>query len=111
MPGNPGRMNRRLTFQSRTMTRDAAGGRVETWADAFDAWAEILSHKAAEKVLGDSERTDDERNFRIRYRSGIAAGSHRVLYQLKFYDITGVIEEGIQDRLVLTCRSVQSLEG
>lgn len=111
MPANPGRMNRRLTFQTRTLTRDTTGGRVESWADSFKAWAELVKHDAAEKLLGDSERIDDTKHFRIRWRAGLSAGSHRVLYQLRFYDIQGVTEEGIQDRLLLTCRAVQSLQG
>lgn len=102
-------MNRRLTFQVRTLTRDGAGGRVESWSDSFDAWAEMLDHKAAEKVVGEAERAEDVRHFRIRYRSGIGEGTHRVLYKLKFYDITAVTEEGVQDRLVVTCRALQSL--
>ena len=109
MPGNPGKMNRRLTFQTRTLSSDSAGGRTETWVDSFDAWAEMLSHKAAEKVMGEAERSEDVRHFRIRYRSGIGEGTHRVLYKLKFYDIEGVTEEGIQDRLVIHCKALQSL--
>ena len=109
MSGNPGRMNRRLQVQVRTLTKDATGGRKETWANAFKVWGEAVSHKAAEGILGDSERTTDDRHFRIRYQSTLAAGTHRILYQLKFYDITGIIEEGIRDRMLLTCRAVQSL--
>ena len=102
-------MNRRLQVQSRTMTKDAAGARSEAWVNSFKCWAELMTHKAAERVLGDSERTVDEKNFRIRYQSTLTAGTHRILYQLKFYDIIGITEEGIRDRMVLTCRAVQSL--
>jgi SPP1 family predicted phage head-tail adaptor len=91
------------------MTKDAVGGRKEEWVDSFKIWAELLNHKAAERILGDSERTVDEKNFRIRYQSALTAGTHRILYQLKFFDIIGITEEGIRDRMVLTCRAVQSL--
>jgi SPP1 family predicted phage head-tail adaptor len=106
---NPGRMDRRLTVQVRTLTKDAAGGREEAWADAFDCWGEAVTQKASEGVTADADRATDDRQFRIRYKSGIASGTHRVLYQLKFYDITGITEEGRRDRLLLTCRAVQAL--
>lgn len=106
---NPGKMDRRLTVQVRTMTKDAAGGRVETWADAFDCWGEVVRHTAREGIAADADRAQEERQFRIRYKSGIASGTHRVLYQLQFFDITGITEEGRRDRLLLTCRSVQAL--
>lgn len=106
---NPGRMDRRITVQVRTLSKDAAGGRTETWADSFKCWAELVKHTAAEGITADADRSTDERQFRIRYRTGLASGTHRILYQLKFYDITAIEEEGRQDRLLLTCRSVQSL--
>ena len=106
---NPGKMDRRVTIQARTLTKDAAGGRVETWADAFDCWAEIVTSKATESVTADADRASEDRQFRIRHKSGIASGTHRLLYQLRFYDITGIIEEGRRDRLLLTCRAVQAL--
>lgn len=106
---NPGKMDRRITIQSRTLTKDAAGGRVETWVDAFDCWAEVVTQKAGEAVTADADRATDERQFRIRYKSGIASGTHRIFYQLKFYDITGIVEEGRQHLLLVTCRAVQAL--
>ena len=106
---NIGKMNRRLTFQTRTLTKDAVGGRVETWVDAFKGWAEVIQHKANEAIAADAERSSDERTFRIYYRAAITEGSHRVLYQLKFYDITAVTEEGIKDRMLITCKAIQSL--
>lgn len=109
MSGNPGRMNRRIQIQARTLTKDAAGGRVETWTDAFKVWAELVTNKAAERLLSDADRTESDKVFRIRYQSSITESTHRVLYQLKFYEITGIIEEGIRDRMILNCRSVQSL--
>ncbi len=104
-----GKMNRRLTIQVRTKTKDDTGARVESWADAFKVWGEPVKHSANEPVVADAIRTQDDRMFRIRYQSTIAAGTHRVLYNLKFYDITGIEEEGIRDRQVLTCKALQSL--
>jgi len=106
---NPGKMDRRLTVQVRTLTQDATGGRVESWADAFQCWGEAVTQKGAEAITADADRATDERQFRIRYKANIASGTHRILYQRKFYDITGIVEEGRRERLLLTCRAVQSL--
>lgn len=109
MAGNPGRLNRRLTVEVRTKTTDAAGGRVESWATAFKAWAEQLKASQAEKVLGDSDRAEDERHFRIRWRDDIDARTHRIAYGGAKFNITGMTEEGIKDHLILSCRNVEGL--
>ena len=106
---NPGKMDRRLTIQVRTYTRDATGGRVETWADSFDCWGELVSTKQKESIIAAADRAIGDVVFRIRYRAGLAAGTHRVLYQLKFHDILGIDPEGRENTLILTCRAIQSL--
>ena len=107
---NPGKLNRRLTVQVRTYTRDATGGVTEAWADAYSVWAEMLSHAQEEKLVSDADRSIDIKHFRIRYKSGLAAGTHRILYKLKFYDIEGITDEGITVTQLLKCRAAQALE-
>lgn len=106
---NPGRMNRRLTIQARTLTKDSAGGKAETWADSFDCWGELMASKGSEGIAANADRPKRELKFRIRYKSGINAGTHRVLYQLAFYDIEEIIEQGIKDKMIIRCSSIQSL--
>ena len=107
--GNPGAMNRRITVQLRTMTKDGAGARTESWADAFKVWAQPVKQSAREAIVSDADRTSDTRQFRIRYQSALTAGTHRIVYQGRYYDITAVDEEGIRDRMLLTCTAIQSL--
>jgi len=106
---NPGRMNRRLTIQARTLSKDSAGGKVETWADSFDCWGELMASKGSEAIAANADRPKKELKFRIRYKSGLNAASNRVLYQLAFYDIEEIIEEGIRDKMIVRCSSLQSL--
>lgn len=106
---NPGAMNRRLTIQERVMRKDAVGGRVQDWADAFKVWAQEVSNKQRQGEIADADRVRGDRTFRIRWNEAITAGTHRVFYQLKFYDIVGVTEEGIKDRMLIECRSVSAL--
>ena len=107
---NPGKLNRRLTVQARTYTRDATGGVSEAWADDYDIWAEMISQAQEEKLVAEADRSVDTKHFRIRYKSGLSSGTHRILYQLKFYDIEGITDEGIRNTQILKCRTAQALE-
>lgn len=104
-----GKMDRRITVQVRTATKDDCGARVETWADSFDCWAELVTQNQREAVVSDSEANTDTRQFRIRYKSGLDSMTHRILYNLKFYNITAITEEGRKDRLLIDCKSVRSI--
>lgn len=105
---NPGKLNRRIVIQVRTLTKDATGGRVQTWADSATVWAEIITQKGTSGIIADSERIQDTRQFRIRTRT-IAPETHRILYQLKYYDITGITEEGISTTLILDTVATKSI--
>ena len=106
---NAGKMDRKITVQVRTATQDGTGGRVESWADSFDTWAELVQQRATEAVRAAAERTHEILQFRIRYKAGLGAATHRVLYQLRFFNIVSIIEEGRKDKLLLTCESVQAV--
>jgi SPP1 family predicted phage head-tail adaptor len=106
---NPGKMDRRLTVQVRTYTQDGTGCKLEDWADSFSCWGELVTTKAKEGIVADADRAQTDRTFRIRYRSGLASGTHRIFYQLQFLDIVGIDEEGRKNTLILTCRALQAL--
>lgn len=107
---NPGKLNRRITVQSRTLTRDATGGKVEAWTTLKQLWAEQLNQKQIESTLGGSERNVEDVHFRIRYYPSLASGTNRVTYNSRTFDIVGITEEGIRTSLILSCRSVGGLE-
>lgn len=106
---NPGKLNRRLTVQTRIQTKDDAGARVEAWLDTAQVWGEMLEMRQAEAVNSDAERLTTSTVFRIRYMP-IAAGSNRITYSGQTYGIEGVIEEGIRNTIKLTCRALGGLE-
>lgn len=103
---DPGVLNRQITIQQYTATRDSYGGEVQTWADHVTVWAQ-KSHRtsreffAAQKV--NAETTD---MFIIRYRSGIAV-KMRVVFDGKTYDIIGANDpDGTRRELHLLCSEV-----
>ena len=105
---NPGKLNRRIVIQVRTLTKDAAGGRIMTWADSATTWAELVMQRGAEATVADGDRTIETRQFRIRYRA-IETDTHRILYQSKFYDIRSITEEGIKTTLLLDAVATQGI--
>lgn len=106
---NPGKLNRRISVKTRTLTRDATGGKVEAWADLKELWAEELSQKQVESTIGASERNVEDIHFRVRYYPSLTSGTNRVVYQGRTFDIVGIMEEGIRTSLILSCKSVGGL--
>ena len=104
---NPGKLNRSVVIQARTISKDGTGSRVETWADSATVWAEAVKQSGKEATLADSDRSQDTRQFRIRHRALTTTG-HRLLYQSRFYDIAGITEEGIKTTLLLDAVATQA---
>jgi len=105
---NPGKMDRRITIESRTMDRDAAGGRTEAWTTAAEVWAELVTRKSKEAAAADSERPMDSRTFRIRFRT-ITEHNHRVIYDGKTFNITGISEEGRKQTLLIEATAATAI--
>ena len=103
---NPSKTDRRIAFQVRTLTQYQSGGRVEAWADSFDAWAELVRQTGNESELSDSDRPTETAVFRIRYMAGIASNTHRIRWDSKTYDITHIAEEGRRDTLLITSKTI-----
>jgi SPP1 family predicted phage head-tail adaptor len=84
-------LNRRIEFQLLTQTKDAEGGIVEAWANAFSAMARVMNLSGNERKLTDNggqvamERTE----FTIRYNPNLT-NLHRILYNDKYYNISHI---------------------
>lgn len=105
---NPGKLDRRIVIQVRTLTKDATGTRVETWSDHATVWAQYVQHRAGASVIADTDRTQDDQQFRIRTRA-INPTDHRILYRSKFYDIKSVSDEGRGEYLLIDAVATQSI--
>jgi SPP1 family predicted phage head-tail adaptor len=106
---NPGRLDRRITLQQLTPTRDEIGSVIEAWENQYVLWAEIPKQNGNESLIADADRASESRQFRIRYRAGISPNAHRVSYQDKTYDIRHIGEEGRQNYLLITATWNQSI--
>lgn len=88
MPINPGLLDRRITLQSRTESRDNEGSAVTTFADETQIWAQKVSENSAEARRLLATRSGAEIVFRIRYRASLTS-AHRIYFDGRYYDIVG----------------------
>jgi len=107
---NPGKLDRRLVIQTKTTTRGAAGGPVETWANSATVWAEKVSTTSSEARRALATRAEATLVLRIRYLSSLTA-RNRLYFEGQYWDIVGdPIEEGRRDTMLVTARTVEAVE-
>lgn len=88
---NAGKLDRRITIQSRTVSRDGMGSRVETWADEATVWAKLETTKGSEGETAEAERGKQTTRWLIRHRV-IDSIENRISYKGKICQITGIDE-------------------
>ena len=95
-------LDRIVTIQQRSATRDAFGSEVVTWADLAEVWARVTPRSAREQFENDANITvaSNTTVFRIRYRDDLDEAM-RVVYDSHEWDIEGIIEVGRRDKLDL----------
>jgi SPP1 family predicted phage head-tail adaptor len=103
---NPGRFNRRITVLEKSTSVDELGQPVETYADAGTWWAEKKDIKAAERFRSDQEIASETTVFEGRWRSDITT-QHRLRLDSKDYDVEGLIEIGLRERLQIIATAVR----
>lgn len=110
---NPGKLDRRIVIEARTLTQDAAGGNVETWATLISCWAQKVDERGQESEIADSDRAENATMWRVRYKSALigvsAASGYRITYKGETFDITHAKEEGRQDTHLLSTISTEGV--
>jgi SPP1 family predicted phage head-tail adaptor len=99
-------MDRRVTLQSRTVSRDATGAGIETFATLATVWAERRNMAGREQQMSGSETAMADAVYRIRWRTGIQADM-RVVEGAATWDVFSVNEIGRREGLELTCSRVR----
>jgi SPP1 family predicted phage head-tail adaptor len=88
---NPGLLDRKITIQVKTVTRDAEGGPVETWADEATRYAQKIDQGGREFRSAGVVNSEVTTLFRMRYYGGLTA-QHRIVYSGVTYEIVSVNE-------------------
>jgi SPP1 family predicted phage head-tail adaptor len=92
-----GRLMNRITFQSKTGASDGAGGFVNTLADYYTCWAEIVRDSNSRTNVAETDGFATDITFRIRYTTSKVFDKKLIIsFQSRLYMINSVINE--QDR-------------
>lgn len=102
-----GKLDRRIVIESRSAARGTAGSETYTWAPLVTVWAQVIEGTVNERFEADSRRETRMVVFRVRYRPTITAAM-RVLYNSKYYGITGIKEIGRRQYLDLDTEYLQA---
>lgn len=90
-----GKLRTRVTFKSKTGVSDGAGGYVNTLADYYTCWAEIVKDSEAKSNILSKDSLNRDINFRIRYTTYKTFDNRLVIsYKGNLYLINSVINEG-----------------
>ena len=67
-----GALNRRITLQSRSVSQDASGGQINTWADVATIWASIEPLSGRELMAAQAVQSAVSHQITIRYQTQFA---------------------------------------
>lgn len=91
------RLNHRITFLRREISRSPSGAAVETWAEDGTAYASVETLRAGEyfsqAAIPQTEARVEAR-IRIRFRPGLNPADLRIKHGPTVYDVLGVIHDG-----------------
>ena len=68
-----GALDRRVTIESKTVTRDDFGAEVIAWATFAEVWAEVRDISSVEKVINEARTMARLTMIRTRYVSGVTS--------------------------------------
>lgn len=101
---NAGRLDQRITLQSRVAAVNGFGENVPTWSDVATVWAAADPKRGREFFAAAQQQAENPVAFRIRYRAGVTHHM-RVLWRGEPFDIAAPPVEafGRQESLELYC--------
>lgn len=97
-----GKLDQRVTIQQRSVVADAVGHDTITWVDVATVWAQCQPVRGREFFAAAQVQQEQTVKVRIRYRSDVTP-LHRLVWQGRAHDITGVVPVGRKDMLELMC--------
>lgn len=101
----PRTMRTQIVLQDKTETTNSRGELVATWANDVTVYAESTPTRARDQFAAGKEQLPVDVVFRIRYRAGISAKTHRVMWRSEPYEIHGepIDVDGMRTTLELMC--------
>lgn len=91
---DPGRLDKRITIQSRSSSLDAYGQQVNTWSTVLECWANIRPMGGSERLQALAMESQLSHTVAIRYNPLVmpptTADAYRVLYGSRLFNIVAV---------------------
>lgn len=85
----PRTMRTQIVLQDKTETINSRGEAIATWANDVTVYAEATPTRARDQFTAGKEQLPCDVVFRIRYRTGISATTHRVMWRSEPYELSG----------------------
>lgn len=103
-----GSLNRKVTIQSPSTSRDALGQPIDAWTTLATVWANIRHPNGAETIRGDAEVSIVKASIRIRYRTDVTTAM-RVMHGSTVYEIKAVLPDAVdKDFVDLVCEVIHA---
>ena len=97
-----GRMQNRITFKSKTGVSDLAGGFVNTLADYYTCWAEIVRDSDSRTNIAGTDGFAVDITFKIRYTTSKVFDKKLVIsFQNRLYMINSIINQEDRNKYLL----------
>ena len=90
---DPGRLNQRVTLQTRSAGTDAMGQAAEAWVNVATVWAQAMPLRGREFFAAAQVQQEHSVKFTLRWRDGVTLTS-RLVWRGQAYDITGITDLG-----------------
>lgn len=106
-----GKMQHRLTIQSRSRSSDGGGGAASTWSTVDTVWGRIEAKGGSERFFGDQNEARTSHLITIRFRRDVTAAM-RIVYSYavdsvnysRTFNIRSIANKGERDKyLELVC--------
>jgi len=107
---NIGKLDRRVTLQTRGGAKDAYGQNIESWSEVATVWCDKIDVVRAASELdsaANQEVTKRVSRFIIRYRSDID-GTFRLLFEGNYYLISQIAEIGRREGIEIVAIGTDS---
>ena len=105
---DPGRLDKRVTIQSRSTSLDAYGQQVDTWVDVLGCWANIRPIGGSERLQAKAVESQLTHTVAVRYNPLLmpptTVDGYRLLYGSRIFNIkAGRDLDEAQHWIILDC--------
>lgn len=98
-----GALRHRVALQVKTCGHDVFGGPIQTWETVAVVWASFEAMSTREYFSAQQVQSEVTQRIRIRYRADVRPDM-RVLYNMRVFEIVGILGNNRQNQLVLMCK-------